>query len=331
MADMRHGGNVWEGQTPSRWLDFSANLRPEGPPEWVMQTMREALTDVRYYPDRTLGEARRGLAAYLDVPERCVLPTAGGAAAIDLILSCQKGAVYVPPVTFGEYAERAAVHGRTVRTWQDTCGPGDTVMLCNPNNPTGHAIPCEEVLQNHLHISRRGGELIVDEAFIDFCPAYSVRGHITSGLSVVGSLTKTLCIPGVRLGYVCAVPEVIEALEQRALPWSLNTLAVAAAAALAQHKDDMAADRTANQARREQLAHLLKALGAEVFPSQSNFLLVHFRQDMTQAAAQLKAQGILVRTCASFGLGPSYWRLAVKTPEENQRLIRHLEAILHAR
>ena len=101
MADLRHGGNVWEGGDPSRWLDFSANLRPEGAPEWVMRTMRAALDDTRYYPDRTLAAARRGLAAYLDVPERCVLPTAGGAAAIDAVLARGRGAVHVFPVTFG--------------------------------------------------------------------------------------------------------------------------------------------------------------------------------------------------------------------------------------
>ena len=40
---MKHGGNVWEGGQPDRWLDFSANLRPEGTPDWVMEAMREAL------------------------------------------------------------------------------------------------------------------------------------------------------------------------------------------------------------------------------------------------------------------------------------------------
>ena len=68
---MKHGGNVWEGGQPDRWLDFSANLRPEGPPDWVMDTMRDALTDARFYPDRALTQAREGLAAY---PRRACCP-----------------------------------------------------------------------------------------------------------------------------------------------------------------------------------------------------------------------------------------------------------------
>ena len=52
---------------------------------------------------------------------------------------------------------------------------------------------------------------------------------------------------------------------------------------------------------------------------------------MSEAAEQLKARGILVRTCASFGLPGSFWRLAVKTEAENTHLVSELEEILHAR
>ena len=84
---MKHGSNVWGERAPEKWLDFSANLRPEGTPEWVAQVMMEALKDVRFYPDRAMRAARRGLAEWLGVDETQVLTTAGGAAAIDLILS----------------------------------------------------------------------------------------------------------------------------------------------------------------------------------------------------------------------------------------------------
>ena len=79
-------------------------------------------------------------------------------------------------------------------------------------------------------IQLAGGELVVYEAFIDFCPEHTVRHDVQQGMSVVGSLIKTLCIPGVRLGYVCADPNMILKLEKRSLPWSLITLASAVAA-----------------------------------------------------------------------------------------------------
>ena len=136
---MRHGGNVWEGQ-PADWLDFSANLRPEGTPAWVMDTMRAALSQACYYPDRAMRAARTGLALYLGVDENCVLPTAGGAAAIDLTLGVRRGAVHVQPPTFGEYAERAKAHGRRMAANQ-AIQADDTVVVCNPNNPTAADTP----------------------------------------------------------------------------------------------------------------------------------------------------------------------------------------------
>lgn len=328
--DMKHGGNVWEGGVPGRWLDFSANLRPEGAPQWVTRTMQEALCDTRYYPDRAMTEARRGLAVYAGVSPDCILPTAGGAAAIDLAMSISSGNVFVQQPTFGEYAQRAVVHGRCVSAWNGKCGKGDTVVLCNPNNPTGQALSRREILSVFELVRSSGAELIVDEAFIDFCTECSMRTDVQAGLTVVGSLTKTLCIPGVRLGYVCAAPEVIGRLEQRALPWAVSTLAQAVAARLPEHLEEIRQDAESNRIRRVIMKTSLEALGAKVSPSQTNFLLADFGRDMTQAAAEFKKRNILVRTCSSFGLPESVWRLAVRTEEENARLIACLREVLHA-
>ena len=64
---MKHGGNVWEDGKPEMWMDFSANLRPEGTPIWVMQAMQDALFHTRYYPDRAMKAAKHGLSAYAGV------------------------------------------------------------------------------------------------------------------------------------------------------------------------------------------------------------------------------------------------------------------------
>ena len=328
---MKHGGNVWEDGRPEMWLDFSANLRPEGTPTWVMQAMQDALFHTRYYPDRAMKAAKYGLAAYAGISPECILPTAGGAAAIDLALSMSPGTVHVMPVTFGEYEERAKVHGRSISVWNGECAPDDTVVICNPNNPTGAAMTRKQILSLFEYVQSCGAEMIVDEAFIDFCPEYSVRQDVQLGLTVVGSLTKTLCIPGVRLGHVCTAPERIAELERRALPWAVSALASAVAEKLPKHLEEIKEDAAKNALRREKLIAALQALGAKVMPSQANFLLADFGCDMTEAAARLKEKHILVRTCASFGLPPCVWRLAVKTEEENARLIACLEEELYAR
>ena len=164
---MRHGGNVWDEARPEDWLDYSANLRPEGTPDWVTETLRRAVADTRYYPDRHMRMAREGLAAALGVGADCILPTAGGAQAIDLALSLDAGRVLVQMPTFGEYAERARAQGRAVAAWAEA-QPGDTAVLCNPNNPTGEARTSAQVLADFAALREKGASLMVDEAFIDY-------------------------------------------------------------------------------------------------------------------------------------------------------------------
>ena len=321
---MKHGGNVWEGGNPGRWLDFSANLRPEGPPEWVQKTLRRALEDVRFYPDRSMRAARAGLAAYAGVPEENILPTAGGEAAIDLALTLRRGPVHADRVTFGGYAQRAAAHGRPLSDGTQ----GASVFLCNPNNPTGAVQPRKSVLALHQAVKAKGGELMVDEAFIDYCPQHSVRGDVCDTLTVVGSLTKILGIPGVRLGYIAASPPNSAHLQSRMPEWPLSTLATAVAAALPSHLEEIKQDASLNARRRNGFAAELRQMGILCENSQASFLLCDFGQDMTAIAEKLKDRGILVHTCASFGLDGNYWRLAVKTEAENQRFIKELKQCL---
>lgn len=328
---MEYRGKDRKSLKPDKWLNFSTNLRPEGQPAWVTKVMRDALADTRYYSGWALTAARKGLAVYAGVSEDCVLPTAGGLAAIDLALSLRRGTVYTLPATFGEYKMRADIYARKTAFWRKACAPGDTVLFCNPNDPAGNALSREAVLEIFDETTAQGGELIVDEAFIDFCPEHSVRGDVQPGLTVVGSLSRTLCIPGERLGYICADPETIEYLERQALPWTVGTLASAVAAQLPEHLEQIRQDAAANSLRREALARRLTEMGAKVSPSQTNFLLVDFFQDMRPIEAALRQSGILVRNCASYGLPDSFVRLTVRTPEENDCLLEHLERLLRAR
>ena len=328
---MNHGGCVWDTDHPSEWLDFSANLRPEGPAEWIPEAIHQSLENIRYYPDPEMKRARRGMARFLGIPEKCILPTSGGAAAIDLVTQLDDGCVFTLPPTFGEYTARAAVHGRKTAVWEGMCGPGDTLMICNPNNPTGEIRTQEELAALLAEVKAGGGSLIVDEAFIEYCPEYSLRRNLCSGLIILGSFSKILGIPGIRLGYICAEPETIDRLRQKTLPWTPDAAAAEIAAALPEHREEIAAECELNRKRRNLFRTQLQTLGAEVHPSQGNFLLVDFHRDMSAAAETLKAGKILVRTCASFGLAASFWRLAVKTEEENTRFIAAMEDILHVR
>ena len=329
---MTHGGNVWQGASPEDWLDFSANLRPEGPPNWVIEAMARAMREARYYPELSMRDARAGLAAYAGVPPECILPTAGGIEAIDLLCRAGVGRVLTMPPTFCEYARRARACGREDAPFEsaEAVQRGDTVFLGNPNNPTGAALPRGRVLELAEAVLKSGGALAMDEAFIDLCPEESVRDQAarTPGLMAIGSLTKALCIPGARLGYLVAAPAWVDRFGALAAPWSLNAFAAAVARALPDHLHELAEDRRLNDLRREALSKSLAALGAKVLPSKANFLLSDFGRPMADVVQTLKRESILVRECASFGLPPSFLRLAVRTEAENARLIAALERAL---
>ena len=325
-----HGGDVWQGPAPEAFLDFSANLNPEGPPEWVRAAMAEGVNRARYYPDVQSAAARRGLAAHLKLDAACVLPAAGGIEAARLAASLPGRPVIAQP-TFQEYGHLCGQHRDVSRNELSAfCfAPGDALWLCNPNNPTGDALPRECVLALLQRAEAAGARLIVDEAFIEYCPEHSVADQVADhpALVVLGSLTKVLAIPGIRLGYLAAHPAVIGKLSPDLMPWRLNSLADAVAAALPGHANDFKTIRALNDARRESFARSLEAL-AKVHPSDANFLLCDFGRDMRPEIEALKQKNVLLRPCGMFpGLTHGHVRLCVRTEKENARLIEMLTTV----
>jgi histidinol-phosphate/aromatic aminotransferase/cobyric acid decarboxylase-like protein len=137
----------------------------------------------------------------------------------------------------------------------------------------------------------------------------------------VGSLTKVLACPGLRIGYVLADPELIETLERRQATWSLNGLAADALPDLLDELDlahDVAAIRLLRDELRSTLAH--HGLGART--SDANWLLV----ECPGLREALAPQGVLVRDCASFGL-PNEVRVAVPDERGLGALERALRAL----
>ena len=324
-----HGGDVWRGPSPDVILDFSANLNPEGPPEWVRAAMLRGLENARYYPDLRQAAALAGLSAHLGLPEDCILPTAGGIEAI--ACAAKQFSIHaVAQPTFQEYGALCGGHRDVLRSELADYHPlpGETLWLCNPNNPTGDALPRAAVLALLERLEAVGGRLVVDEAFIDYCPEHSVRDLVKDhpALIVPGSLTKVLAIPGVRLGYLAAHPSVAGRLREGLLPWRMNCVADAVAAALPGHEGDFWEIRRLNDARRAAFAEALAGIGVKVYPSAANFLLCDFGRDMRPDIERLREMGLLVRPCGMFpGLTHGHVRLCVRTEGENVRLVEAMK------
>jgi threonine-phosphate decarboxylase len=315
-------------------LDFSQNINPLGPPHEALEAARRALYEESgRYPDLEYGALRRALAPYLGVPEGSIVPTNGGAEALFLAARAAGGRALVLEPTFSEYAAAARAAGmepahRLARrreegfrwnpTTLDELDGVSLVFLCNPNNPTGDALGHAEVLEVAARVKESGAVLVVDEAFADFVPGISVAAMVDEGLWVARSFTKFFAIPGLRLGcLVCEDPARVEALQPS---WPVNAVAAAAGIAAAEDRG-FAETSVAEVARlRDDLFGALASIdGLRPFPGAANFLLV---RGPVGLPGRLARRGVLVRGCGPFdGLGPAYFRVAVRGEAENARLL----------
>ena len=325
------------------FLDFSQNINPLGAPPAALAAARRALDeDAGTYPDLSYRALREALGAYVGVHPRRVVPTNGGAEALFLAARAAGGsgqALILEP-TFSEYAPAAEAAGleparRVARRPEEgfRLGPRAladlegvaVVFLCNPNNPTGGVLGRGEVLEIAARVREAGAVLVVDEAFVDFVPEATVADAVDDHLLVARSFTKFFAIPGLRLGcLICPDPDPVQALQPS---WPVN--AVAAAAGTAAARDTDFAERSVREVARLRaaLAADLAALpGLAVFPGSANFLLVGGPEGLPERLAHRR---VLVRGCAPFpGLGPGFFRVAVRGAGENGALVEAVRGAL---
>ena len=317
-------------------LDFSQNINPLGAPLGALEAARRALyEDSGRYPDLEYTRLREALAAYLGAGAEMVVPTNGGAEALFLAARAagKGGRALVLEPTFSEYAAAARASGTEPVRWvarrrEERFGWDPTalddlegisvVFLCNPNNPTGDLLGRDEVLEVAARVKNVGAVLVVDEAFADFVPKISVTAMVDTGLWVARSFTKFFAIPGLRLG--CLVCDDAARIQELQPSWPVNSVAAAAGIAAVEDRG-FAEVSIAEVARlREDLFTALDAIpGLQPFPAAANFLLVRGPDGLPERLAR---RGVLVRGCGPFyGLGPEFFRVAVRSAEENGRLV----------
>ncbi len=206
------------------------------------------------------------------------------------------------------------------------------LLLNNPHNPTGQLFDRETILPYLDQFAL----VVVDEAFMDFLPPTQEQSLIDliqdyPNLVVLRSLTKFYSLPGLRLGYCVAHPERLQRWQQWRDPWPINVLAAAAGIAVVQDRVFQETTWDWLPKTRSQLFQGLASLpGLQPHESAANFLLVQSEQPSSQLQEKLlKHSQILIRDCLSFPeLGDRFFRVAVRTQTDNQRLLEALDAIL---
>lgn len=224
---LEHGGKLIQAARRynipvEEWLDLSTGLNP-----WPWPVNMVPIDSWSRLPEEDDGLLQAARAYY---GSEQLLPVAGSQAAIQALPRLRKhpSRIAIPAPAYAEHAHAWQTAGFPVTSLSaadidGAIGHHDVILLVSPNNPTGECFSIEQCLYWHAQLQQRGGWLIVDEAFIDSTPEYSLVTHTQKdGLIVLRSLGKFFGLAGARVGFVFAESALLTQLAELLGPWSIS-------------------------------------------------------------------------------------------------------------
>ena len=335
---MLHGhGDDWYNYSQRLRHNFSSNVWHEGTPASLLAHLQERLQHIGRYPEPNADSLAAQVAQQYGIaPGQCLF-TNGATEAFYLIAQLfarESATIFIP--TFAEYEDACRMHQLDIsfgRREQIASSPIKTSLafVCNPNNPDGYTNTIDEV--EKLVKQHPSTVFVVDEAYGEFSrDAESALSLLKKypNLLLVKSLTKLFAIPGLRLGYILGAEELMKKLREQKMPWSVNSLALAAGKFIFSHYEALKPDMQPALERSEKLQSQLKELPCfSVVPSKTTYFLLALKKGK---AADLKNYliqewGLLVRDATNFrGLEGEYIRIASQSEEQNKLLLDALAA-----
>ncbi|MCL2419298.1 MAG: histidinol-phosphate transaminase [Conexibacteraceae bacterium] len=331
---------------------LASNEAAFGPLEPVVEAARHAVIGANRYPDPSYTQLRQALSDRYGVPwERIAL----GTGSCELILAAgeallEPGAevVFAWP-SFSVYPHLAAASGaRAIEVPLTGEAVHDLdaivaevtvatrlVLVCNPNNPTGTALPLDQIeafLEKILdHVC-----VILDEAYVEF--SLVIGDPFASlpllerypNLVILRTFSKVYGLAGLRVGYgLCGSDSFRIAVDQVRQPFYLTSAAQAAAVEALKYQDEVERRVVATVAARTTVSEALRERGLWVAASDANFLWVRLAEDGEDGpvVAGLKERGVLVRAGGALG-GPGFARVTLGTSAENAKFLAALDELL---
>ena len=353
-SDFTHGGNLKEFQnkfslTKEEIIDFSANINFLGIPEEVKEIIKKEIENVIHYPQPQAENFKEQLSKTIGLNKEKIIAGNGAAELIYLLLDYLKvNKILLPVPSFSEY-EKAAFKieaeldffylkeekdfSLELLEFEKSIKGNDLVILNNPHNPTGRLYNRDKLKYILKTAQKEGAFVLIDEAFIDFVRGntYSLIKEINrfDNLFILRSLTKFFAMPGLRLGFALTNNNLVDELEKRRDPWTVNSLAQAAGIEALKQKRYIKKTRTAINKERQFLYEKLKNIkGIKVYEPSVNFILLRIEKEITAAELRTKMakSGIIIRNCSNFrGLDNNFVRVAVKDRKANIRLLNVLK------
>lgn len=325
-------------------LDYNEN--PLGPSPLAIEAAKQALLGCHRYPANEGLALKICLATLLEISPQTITLGNGSEGLLELIgktYITSKDSVVLPNYSFmgiikiiekiGAKIRFAANTHRHIEASQILAtinSSSKIIFIVNPNNPTGIYINTTaliDLLDNlppHILI-------VIDEAYAEYVEAQDYPNAIKlikkyPNLIVSRTFSKFYGLAGLRLGYMISNPQIAHDLNQSCLPFTVNSIALAAAEATLRDSKHMKSTYLTNQQGRNQLIQGLEKLSLNVNPSQTNFVCVDLKRNSLPIYQQFLNYGIHVRPLHDYGL-PCHLRISIGLEKENQRLLDILQKI----
>ena len=327
---------------------LASNENALGPSPRALAAAREACARVNLYPDGSAFYLRRALAGKLGIAPEEVVVGNGSNEVLELVVRTFLGPddeTLTSAGSFVVYRLATQAHGRRcveapmkdhrydLDAIAERLSPRTRVVfLANPDNPNGTWFG-KAALDRFLAAVPRDVLVVLDEAYVeyvataDFPDGLEVRRRHPN-VVVVRTFSKIYGLAGLRLGYGVASREIVEYLDRVREPFNVNLVAQAAGIAALDDVEHVARSRALVASERPFVADGLRALGATIWPSQTNFLLADFPgrpgKDLFEA---LLREGVVVRPMGGYGF-PTAQRITLGTRAENGKLLAALGKVL---
>ncbi|MFQ5825480.1 MAG: histidinol-phosphate transaminase [bacterium] len=329
-------------------IKLSQNENPFGASPLALKAIKTNYHSIYRYPEVTHKALKSKLAEKYNILPDNVVVSAGSVELIDMAIKSFVGVdenIVIGEITFVAYGLSAKINRRLYRRAKlvdNTIDIGNVISLCddktkvviiaNPNNPTGTIIS-HNSLRKLLQTLPSNIFVVIDEAYAEYVtdPAYPDSFALQKtfpNLIIFRTFSKIYGLAGLRIGYAIAHPDVIKPLSQSRNPFSVNSLAAAAALAALDDTEYVKKCASINEKERAFLYKELRRMGFKVIPSHGNFIFVEFSkpEEKEKVYDQLKNAGVLVRKLGPFGTETGL-RMSVGRPEENRHLVNSLKQV----
>lgn len=324
-------------------IKLASNENPLGASPKALAAAAQALAETHRYPDAAAFKLRQVLAAKLEVSPAEVIFGNGSNELLDLVVRtfCQVGdhVVFADPA-FVVY-EMSALASNLAHTgvplidfrhpleaMAAACRPNTRVVfIANPNNPTGTYVTRAEV-EAFLRAVPKEAFVVLDEAYFEFATAADYPDGLKlralhERLVVLRTFSKAYGLAGLRAGYGVLPGQYADYINRVRAPFNLSSVAQVAAIAALEDEAHLKRGIELNGRERERVTQALLSRGLRAVPSQANFVYIHVPGRAKELGDAVLKQGVITRPTSPDGL-----RVSIGLPEENDRFLECLEAVL---